>query len=304
MSQDRDPLRKLVEIVEDPTLHEPVMVVALEGWIDSGMGAATAMSTISSAAGAETIAEFDTDRLLDHRSRRPVVHMVNGLITGLTWPSIELRAGTDSDGRDVLLLIGAEPDFEWRAFTDAVIDLALGFRCRMIVELGAYPAPVAHTRPTALSVTTSSAELSDTLHGYVRGTLDVPGGIHSVLDVEANSAGIPSVGIWAQVPHYVASMPYPAASVALLEGLHAVGGIRFDTVSLETDARATRIRLDELVKENPQHQAMVAQLEEMMDEGLGGPDEAPTFGFDRFPSGDELAEELQQFLRERPDDQT
>jgi predicted ATP-grasp superfamily ATP-dependent carboligase len=295
--------RPLVEILHDPELHEPVMVVALDGWIDSGLGASTAMTTLASASDAETVAEFDTDRLVDHRSRRPVVHLVNGLITGLTWPSIELRAGTDADGRDVLLLVGAEPDFEWQAFADAVVDLAHGFDCRMIVELGAYPAPVAHTRPTALSVTTSSTELSDRLHGFVRGTLDVPGGIHSVIDVEANDAGIPAVGLWAQVPHYVASMPYPAASIALIEGLHEVAGIRFEPGELETDARATRARVDELVAENPQHRNMVAQLEQMMDEGLGGPDDAPTFGFDRIPSGDELAEELQRFLRDRPDDQ-
>lgn len=303
MSTEEPLDRPLVEILHDPELHDPVMVVALEGWIDSGLAASTAMSVILSGSDAETVAQFDTDRLLDHRARRPMVHLVNGLITGLTWPGIELRAGVDADGRDVLLLVGAEPDFEWQAFTDAVVDLAQGFGCRMLVELGAYPAPVAHTRTSALSVTTSSTELSDTLHGYVRGTLDVPGGIHSVLDVEANDNGIPAVGLWAQVPHYVASMAYPAASVSLIEGLHDVAGVRFEPGQLESDARATRIRLDELVAENPQHQAMVAQLEEMMDQGLGGPDAAPTFGFDRIPSGDELAEELQRFLQDRPDDQ-
>jgi proteasome assembly chaperone (PAC2) family protein len=294
--------RPLVEIIQDPQLVDPVMIVGLEGWIDSGMGASTAMSALLSASDAQTVAEFDTDRLLDHRSRRPVVHLVNGLITDLTWPGIELRAGTDAAGNDVLFLLGAEPDFEWRAFCDAVIDLAQGFDVRMVVELGAYPAPVAHTRPTALSVTTSSTELSDTLHGYVRGTLDVPGGIHSVLDVEANAAGIPAVGIWAQVPHYVAAMPYPPASMALLEGLNSIAGVHFEPGELDSDSRATRIRLDELVAANPQHQTMVAQLEQMMDEGLGGPDDAPTFGFDRIPSGDELAAELQQYLRDRPDD--
>ena len=227
---------------------------------------------------------------------------MNGLITGLTWPSIELKAGTDAAGNDLLLLVGAEPDFEWQSFADAVVDLAHDHECRMVVGLGAYPAPVAHTRPTALSVTTSSAELSDTLHGYVRGTLDVPGGIHAVLDVAANDSGIPAMGLWAQVPHYVASMPYPAASVALIEGLGEVTGLEVDQGQLPSDAKATRLRLDELVAENTQHQAMVRQLEEMMDEGLGGPDDAPTFGFDHLPSGDELAEELQEFLREHPDD--
>jgi proteasome assembly chaperone (PAC2) family protein len=292
----------LVRVHRSPELTEPVLVVALEGWIDAGLGAATAMSELSSSTGAETIAEFDADRLLDHRARRPIMHLVNGLITGLTWPGIELRAGVDAAGNDVLLLVGAEPDFEWQAFASAVVDLAHAHDVRMLVGLGAYPAPVAHTRPTALSVTTSSAELSDTLHGYVRGTLDVPGGIHAVLDVATNESGIPALGLWAQVPHYVASMPYPAASLALLEGLEEVAGLSIAGGQLPSDAKATRIRLDELVAENAQHQTMVRQLEEMMDQGLGGPDDAPTIGFDHLPSGDELAEELQEFLRERPDD--
>ena len=197
------------------------------------------MSLVSTTS-AETVAEFDADRLLDHRARRPVMHLVNGLITGLTWPTIELRAGADTDGNDVLLLTGAEPDFEWQNFADAVVELAHDYECRMIVGLGAYPAPVAHTRATALSVTTSSAELSDTLHGFVRGTLDVPGGIHTVIDVVANSAGIPSMGLWAQVPHYVSSMPYPAASVALLDGLEHRRGLR-STRDNSPDAKATRI---------------------------------------------------------------
>ena len=294
---------ELVERHLTPELHEPVMVVALEGWIDAGMGAVNAMSALLTGADAEIVATFDADRLLDHRARRPIMHLVNGLITGLTWPAVELRAGIDAAGNDLLLLVGAEPDFEWRSFCDAVVDLALEFGCRMVVTLGAYPAPVPHTRDTNLAVTTSSPDLSDELHGYVRGTLDVPGGIQAVIDVACNEAGLPAVGLWAQVPHYVASMPFPGASVALLEGLQELAGVTAHLGQLPSDAKATRIRLDELVAENPQHQAMVAQLEEFIDQGLGDdPEDAPTFGFDRIPSGDELAAELQEFLQQRPDD--
>jgi hypothetical protein len=161
---------------------------------------------------------------------------------------------------------------------------------------------VPHTRPTNLSVTTSSTQLSDELHGYVRGTLDVPGGIQAVIDVACNDAGLPCLGLWAQVPHYVSSMPFPAASVALLEGLQEVAAISAYVGQLPSDAKATRIHLDELVAENPQHQAMVAQLEEFADQGGSEVEDAPTIGFDRIPSGDELAAELQEFLQQRPDD--
>lgn len=293
----------LVQREHEPDLVDPVMVVALEGWIDSGMGAASAMSALMAGASPELVATFDADRLLDHRARRPIMHLVNGLITGLTWPSIQLFAGTDDHGRDLLLLAGAEPDFEWLAFCRTVVDLASEFDCRMVVSLGAYPAPVPHTRDVALSVTTSSARLSDQLHGYVRGTLDVPGGIQSAIDVACNDAGVPALGLWAQVPHYVSTMAYPAASLALIEGLTDVAGVDVHHGQLATDASATRIRIDELVAENPQHRAMVAQLEEFVDAGLAdAPGDAPEIGFERIPSGDELAAELQEFLRQRPDD--
>lgn len=288
----------------NPELTDPVLIVALEGWIDSGLGAATAVAALMAGASPELIATFDADRLLDHRARRPVMHLVNGLITGLTWPSIQLLAGTDDNGRDLLLLVGAEPDFEWQTFSEAVLALAKEFGCRMVVSLGAYPAPVPHTRDVLLSVTTSSVQLSHELHGYVRGTLDVPGGIQAVIDMACNQAGLPALGLWAQVPHYVSTMAYPAASLRLLEGLTEVAGIDVHHGQLAADASATKIRIDELVAENPQHQAMVTQLEEFVDQGLAdAPGDAPPFGFDHIPSGDELAAELQEFLRQRPDDE-
>jgi proteasome assembly chaperone (PAC2) family protein len=254
-----------------PELAEPLLVVALEGWIDAGLGAANAASALLTGADADTVATFDADRLLDHRARRPIMHLVNGLITRLSWPATEIRAGTDADGRDLLLLVGAEPDFRWGAVTEAVVDLAHDFGVRMVVSLGAYPAPVPHTRPTSLAVTTSSTELSERLRGYVRGTLDVPAGIHAAIDVACNEAGLPALGLWAQVPHYVASMPYPAASVALLEGLGELAGISPHLGELPADARTTRARLDELVAENPQHVEMVRQLEQLVDQGLVDP---------------------------------
>lgn len=293
--------RPLVTVNHSPELSSPVLLIALDGWIDAGMAAANAMSLLVGRADEEPLAEFNIGRLLDHRARRPVMHLVNGLITSLSWPTIDLRAATDSNSEDILLLNGTEPDFEWESFCDAVIDFATGYGVRMAVTLGAYPAAIAHTRETTLSVTTSSMDLSSSLHGYARGTLDVPSGIHAVLDVALNDIGIPTLGLWAQVPHYVSSMNYPAASVALVEGLADIAGLTIEHSELISDATATRLRLDELVAENSQHQAMVKQLEELMDEGVGGPDDAPTIGFDRIPSADELAAEVQEFLRHRPD---
>ncbi len=294
-------MKGLVEVHDNPVLDSPVMVVALEGWIDAGGAAAGAGTTLRETTESATIASFDTDRLVDQRARRPIMHLVNGLITGLEWSTTELRAGSDTEGNDLLLLTGVEPDFEWEAFTTAALELAEDFEARMLVYLGAYPAPVPHTRPVNLAVTTSSAQLSDQLKGYVRGSLDVPAGIHTVLDVEANQIGIPAVGLWAQVPHYLSAMPYPAASLALVEGLQDLAGLTIDSGRLPSEARANRSRIDDLVNDNPEHQQMVHQLEEVVDSGANEPtDISPQVEFGDLPSGDELAAELQEFLREMP----
>ena len=136
-------MAELVTVALHPPVHEPVLVVVLEGWIDAGAAATTAMQTILEAHGSELVASFDTDTLLDHRARRPMMSLVEGQMTSLTWPSIELRALTDERGRHVLVLVGAEPDHEWRRFTDAVVDLAL----ELGVTLGRRPRRLPRSRP-------------------------------------------------------------------------------------------------------------------------------------------------------------
>lgn len=292
----------LVEFHEHPELTDPVLVVALDGWIDAGASATEAMSSLLAGSDATPIATFDADRLLDHRARRPIVHLVNGLITGLDWPATEVHAGVDETGRDMLLLTGAEPDFEWAGFTRAVMELIEDNDASMLVYLGAYPAPVPHTRAVNMSITTSSSDVSDRLRGYVRGSLDVPAGIQTVLDVEATRMGIPAVGLWAQVPHYISAMTYPAASLALLEALDDVAGLKVDVTDLAAEAAEARDRLDSLVAENPEHQAMVQQLETMMDAAEPSDENVGPINIGDIPSGDELAAEFQRFLQERPED--
>ena len=164
------------------------------------------------------------------------MHLVDGVNTGLTWPTIELEAASDEDGQDVLMLHGVEPDHNWPTFSQAVVELAELFDVRLIIGLGAYPAAVPHTRPVRLASTASSPELARLL-GFVRGTLDVPAGVQAAIEREAADAGIPSLGLWAQVPHYASAMPYPAGGAALVEGLAQVADLAVDAGPL-VDATA------------------------------------------------------------------
>ncbi len=280
----------LFDLSATPDLESPVLVLCFEGWIDAGYAAASALNTIKGKTELTTIATFDTDALLDHRARRPTMHLEDGVNTGLTWPAIELQVATDADGHDALFLVGAEPDHLWHAFSNAVVDLALEFECRLVTSLGAYPAPAPHTRATRIVPTATTADLARHV-GALPGSIEVPAGISAAIERRCAEVGLPAVGLWAQVPHYASAMPYPAAAAALIESLHDYADLRFATGDLLQEATHTRSRLDELVADSPEHIDLVRQLEAQVD--------AYEAGSMAEVSGDELAAEFERFLREQ-----
>ena len=172
----------------------------------------------------------------------------------------------------------------------------------MMVGLGAYPFATPHSRPSRVSVSCSSPEVAAGLP-YLKNSVDVPAGIQAALERSFGERGLPAVGLWAQVPHYVSASAYPPASVTLLTALQEVSGLRVEAVELREDAIRHRARLDELVAANPEHVAVLHQLEAAYDDeaqaertammGLG-----PLTSGD-LPSGDELAAELERFLRDQ-----
>ena len=282
---------------EEPELEEPVLVTMLVGWIDAGAAAATAMTVLENELAARPVATFDADTFIDYRARRPTMVLRDGVNTDLVWPDTRLLAGRDSSGHDVLLLTGHEPDANWRLFVDKAAGMAVDLGTKMMVGLGAYPFTTPHSRPSRLSITANSAEVAGSM-SYLRNSIDVPAGIEAALERRFAELGLPAVGLWAQVPHYVSNVPYPGASVALLDGLAEVAGVATEGVALRNDAIAHKTRLDELVKQSGEHVAMVRQLEEAYDasldessttEGLLGP----------LPTGDELAAELERYLRDQ-----
>jgi proteasome assembly chaperone (PAC2) family protein len=288
----------LYELIERPELDDPVLVVALEGWIDAGLAASGASTVLLDGLETVTVAQFDTDALLDYRARRPTVHMVDGIQKGLIWPSVELRAATDLNGNELLLLVGSEPDRLWHEFVGEVVDLALTFDTRLCVGLGAYPAPAPHTRPSRMACTASTPQLAEA-GLFLRASLDFPGGVQAAIEQACDARGIPSVGIWAQVPHYASGMNYPAASIGLIECLARLADLSLPLGDLPDRASMTRTRLDELIGQNPEHEAMLKELEtayERLDDGGVAPlDGSP------LPTGDELAAELERFLRDQGD---
>jgi len=285
---------RLYQVALQRTFKEPVLVVALEGWVDAGLGAATAVaSLLASAYDDDVLVTFDGDHFLDQRARRPVARIVNGVTVELTWPETQIRFAKDLLGADMLFLVGPEPDFHWRGFVDSVVELARAYGVRMVVGLGAFPAPAPHTRPVKLAATAPerSKELV-TRVGVVQGELEVPAGVLAALELGFGDAGIDALTLWARVPHYVAAMPFPDASVALVDGLALLSGLALDSATLRRAADTSRRQVDEVIAGNPEHLTMVRRLEATLDASEGN-----TLGLDDLPSGDEIAAELERFLR-------
>jgi predicted ATP-grasp superfamily ATP-dependent carboligase len=274
----------------------PVLVVAMEGWIDAGLAAQTAWGALSDAIETELVASFDAEELIDFRARRPHLRIVDGINCGLTWLQPELRGGVDDDGAALLFLVGPEPDFRWQGFASAVSELALELGCRLMVGLGGFPATVPHTRPIRLAATASNSELAEQV-GFVGGELEVPAGVQAVLERTCSDAGIPSVGLWARVPHYLSATAFPAAALALVEGLETVSGIHVDTFSLQEAAELARQKVDQLIAQSGEHATLIRTLEEQIDEVEGTSLGSLEDSGGRLPSGDELAAELELFLR-------
>lgn len=279
-------LVSLLRVVNDAELVAPTMVVAFDAWVDAGSASTLAVGALIDA-DAPVVAELDADRLFDYRARRPMLDIIDGRPTRLDWPTLAIRR-TRLGEHDLLVLTGPEPDFRWRELADDVVAFARSVELEQWISIGAIPAAVPHTRPVPILGTESSPGL---LRGDVeagpRGRLRVPSAALSVLDVAIAVAGIPALGYFAQIPHYV-SGEYAPAAVALLEAVTQHFGVRVEAVALRAEAEQLRTRLDTATALDEKTRAYVTRLEDMVDEsGL--------------PAGDELISEIERFLRDRGD---
>lgn len=268
-----------------PKLSAPVLVVAFDGWVDAGGAASGAAGHI--ARNGRVVARFPGDELFDYRSRRPILDVNDGRLSQLTWPEITVRH-VPVDGRDLLVMTGAEPDLRWEALAADVVVMAKALAVSAWVSLGAVPAAVPHTHPVRVMATASEdGLLHNGEHVGPPGALRVPAAALSVLEMAASGSGLPAVGFFAQIPPY-AGTGYAAASVALLEHLGRHLSVGFELSQLRTTAAAEFLRFDAAAANDPETREVVAQLEAAADDEPTGP----------LPTGEELASELERFLRE------
>jgi proteasome assembly chaperone (PAC2) family protein len=277
-----------------PDLHEPTMIAAFEGWTDAGGAATGAASYLSGRWRARKFADIDAEEFYDFTVRRPQVHLRSDLSREIVWPRNRFLAAAVPDGRDVIFAVGTEPHLRWRAFCECVTAVAVELQVREVFTLGAMLADVVHTRPTPVRVSTADPKLAERL-GLRRPQYQGPTGIVGVLQVAFANVAIPVGSVMAQVPHYISGTPSPKATLALVEEVSGLLTTGVSTQDLQQATATYERQVDEAVAADTDLTDYVHELERRADTADGQD------RFDDLPSGDALAAQLEQFLREQGD---
>ncbi|MGW1465064.1 PAC2 family protein [Streptomyces sp. NPDC002308] len=278
----------MIELEGVPELIDPVMVAAFEGWNDAGDAASTAVGHLDREWKGEVFAALDAEDYYDFQVNRPTVWLDGG-VRKITWPTTRLsvvRVGGDKP-RDLVLVRGIEPSMRWRSFCNELLGFAHELGVEMVVILGALLGDTPHTRPVPVSGVTSDPDLAATMD-LEETRYEGPTGIVGILQEACTHAGVPAVSLWAAVPHYVSQPPNPKATLALLNRLEDLIGLRIPLGELPEDARAWQIGVDQLAAEDSEVAEYVQTLEEARDTA-----ELPE------ASGEAIAREFERYLRRR-----
>ena len=282
-----------------PVLTRPVLIVAFRGWNDGGQGASLAGGYLTKVWDADRFAELEPEGFFDFQATRPHVSLVDGLTRRIDWPeNVFYHAPIPGADRDAIILLGIEPNLRWRTFSAEIVRLAQELGVELVVTLGALLADVPHTRPAPVTGTATDVELIEEL-GLERSRYEGPTGIVGVVQDAFRVAGIPSVSLWAAVPHSVSLAPSPRAALALCERLGPLIGAEIDVAELEVAAAEYAEQVTEAVSTDAETSAYVEELERRVDLLEDGEEEDDDEADEpEVPSGDSIAAELTRYLRE------
>ena len=298
-------MRNPVDLYELSSLAESVppglpLIAGLTGFADAGAGVTQLSDYLLDTLDPAVVAEFDVDALLDYRARRPTIYFDQTHLTDYQPAKLNLYLAKDEIGQQFLLLTGFEPDFQWEAFTAAVLGLVDHFQVKTTTWVHAIPMPVPHTRPIGVTVSGNRSELTDAMSIWKPHT-QVPANALHLVEYRLQQLGHPTAGFVLLIPHYLADAEYPMAAVKALESISAATGLIFPTDGLRDEGTEFLARIGEQVGNNPELAKLVATLEERHDSYmLDNPLRSPLTDIDgELPSADDIAAELQNFLAAR-----
>lgn len=264
-----------------------VLICAFEGWNDAAESASSAAKLISESLNCQVVQEVDAEDYYDFQFTRPSVSFNDSGDRELTWPGTSFLIPTDQSAElsRFSLLIGTEPARRWKSFTAEILEMIEDREIEAVVFLGGMLADTPHTRPITVNSTSQNDLVRSTLN-VESSSYEGPVGILSVLGVALEDIGIPTVALWAAVPHYVHNSPSPKATLALVSELEKLLGISFSHGDLADRAFEWERGIDEIAENDEEMAGYIQQLEKNRDEFES-----------EAASGEAIARELEKFLQ-------
>lgn len=295
---------ELYEVDSDvPELDGAVLLHYFDGFMDAGSAGRLAAEHLLDSLDHTVIARFDVDRLIDYRSKRPMMTYVTDHWESYDAPELVVHLLHDADGTPFLLLTGPEPDHEWERFVDAVRTLNEHWGVRMAVGMHGIPMGVPHTRPLGVTGHATRPELVAD-HQPVLNRLQVPGSIGALLEFRLGEAGHDALGFAAHVPHYLAQASYPPSALSLLNAVMKVTGLRVPVAALREAAKLADAEVNRQVSGSAEVEEVVQALERQYDQFAEGQQRGSLLaeGMERMPTAEELGSEFERFLAEQQGD--
>lgn len=288
--------------LEQVESEQPVLIVALDGYVDAGSAVTLAVGELLRTLPHTPLATFDVDALIDYRSRRPTLTFSANAFTAYRTPELLVHLMRDEAGVPFLLLSGPEPDLHWEAFVAAVGQIVDRAAVRLTVALMAIPMGVPHTRPTGMTAHATRPELVADTPSWL-GTLEVPGHAAGLLEYRLGQAGRDAVGFAAHVPHYLARSEYPESARTLIQTAADASGLLLPTSGLDEAAAAVRTHLAEQMAEHGEIAEVVHALESQYDAFVSATGRTLLAQSAPLPTADELGAQFEAYLadREPPD---
>lgn len=277
----------------------PLLMVALDGFLDAGQVRSTLAEHLLEHLDHEVVASFETDELVDYRSRRPLMTFDSDHYADYDDPSLVLYRVQDAAGEPFLLLHGFEPDFRWESFIDAVRQLGLYFGVRRVVSAHGIPMAVPHTRPVGMTRFASDRELLGE-HTPVFGQVKIPSSAESLLHLRLAEAGLTTMGVAVHVPHYLAEAQFGDAIVAAADAVMDLTGLVLPTAELIAMAGLTRAQIETELAQNQEAREVVETLEQRYDHFVEGQKRRSLLAAEaaKLPNADEIGAELEKFLQD------
>jgi hypothetical protein len=282
-----------------PALGEPVLVQALDGFVDAGGATRLSREHLLATLEAEVIVTFDVDQLYDYRARRPEMIFATDHWESYRQPQLAIHALLDAQGTSFLLLSGPEPDFQWERFAAAIETIVHDLGVRLVIGLNSIPMGVPHTRPSTVIAHGSPLELVSDYSNWL-GTVQVPASAGHVLEFRLAEAGLASMGFAVNVPHYLAHLDYPDAAVTLLDHVARAADLQLPSDALQEAGDTVRAGVDEQVAGSEEVAGVVRALEQQYDEIVAGRGNGLVADGMPLPTADELGAEFERYLSRQP----